>query len=120
MTHTYRQRRSHACGARRPRSLGVGIAFDDFGTGFASLSLLQQYPFIRLKIDRSFIARIDRKVGDAAAEGVEPAEQEAALVNLGCDEAQGYRYGRAMPACEIADTYLRGGFVHGALEPASC
>ena len=108
---------------RKLRSLGVGIAFDDFGTGFASLSLLQKYPLTRLKIDRSFIARIDRKVEDEAivkaviamakslglaviAEGVETAEQEAALIGLGCDEAQGYRYGRAMSACEIARTCL--------------
>jgi diguanylate cyclase (GGDEF)-like protein/PAS domain S-box-containing protein len=108
---------------RKLKALGVGIAFDDFGTGFASLSLLQKYPLTRLKIDRSFVARIDRKAGDAAivkavvsmakslgleviAEGVETPEQEAALVRLGCDEAQGYRYGRPMPAAEIIRTYL--------------
>ncbi|HWW55521.1 MAG TPA: EAL domain-containing protein [Sphingopyxis sp.] len=108
---------------RKLRVLGVGIAFDDFGTGFASLSLLQKYPLTRLKIDRSFISRIDRKVGDAAivkavlamarslgleviAEGVETAEQEAALVRLGCDEAQGYRFGRPMPGAEFAKLYL--------------
>jgi EAL domain-containing protein (putative c-di-GMP-specific phosphodiesterase class I) len=108
---------------RRLKALGVGVAFDDFGTGFASLSLLQKYPLTRLKIDRSFVARIDRKVGDAAivkavvsmaksldleviAEGVETAEQEAALMRLGCDEAQGYRYGRPMPASDILEAYL--------------
>ncbi|QNA83964.1 EAL domain-containing protein [Sphingomonas sp. So64.6b] len=108
---------------RKLRSLGVGVAFDDFGTGFASLSLLQKYPLTRLKIDRSFVAHIDRKVGDAAivkaiiimaaglkleviAEGVETVEQELALIRLGCGEAQGYRYGRPMRAAEIMDAYL--------------
>ncbi|WP_158266623.1 putative bifunctional diguanylate cyclase/phosphodiesterase [Allosphingosinicella deserti] len=122
---------------RRLKDLGVGIAFDDFGTGFASLSLLQKYPLTRLKIDRSFVDSIDRKVGDAAiveavirmasslgltviAEGVETAEQERALVRLGCQEAQGYRYGRAMPAAELVDAIghtlavARGGFVYRA------
>ena len=105
-------------GLAKLRALGVGIAFDDFGTGFASLSLLQKYPLTRLKIDRTFVARIDREAGDEAivtavigmarslglaviAEGVETAKQEAALARLGCDEVQGYRYGRAMPASEI-------------------
>ncbi|MBB5716046.1 EAL domain-containing protein [Sphingomonas aerophila] len=108
---------------KRLKGAGVGIAFDDFGTGFASLSLLQKYPLTRLKIDRSFISRIDRKAGDAAiveavirmatslrlsviAEGVENAEQEAALIELGCLEAQGYRYGRPMPASDIVGRYL--------------
>ncbi|PCD01783.1 hypothetical protein COC42_16915 [Sphingomonas spermidinifaciens] len=103
---------------RRLKALGVQVAFDDFGTGFASLSLLQRYPLTRLKIDRSFIAASDRRAGDAAivgavvtmahslglhvtAEGVETAKQEALLQRLGCDEAQGYRYGRPMPEGEL-------------------
>ena len=105
------------------KALGVSIAFDDFGTGYASLSLLQKYPLTRLKIDRSFVAHVDRSIGDAAivravlgmakslglaviAEGVETPEQEAELVRLGCEEAQGYRYGRPMTAGGVAKLYL--------------
>ena len=108
---------------RKLRTLGVGIAFDDFGTGFASLSLLQTYPLSRLKIDRSFIAGIDRRAGDAAivqavigmartfglgvvAEGVETASQEEALKTLGCDDVQGFRYGRPMPQVAVTRTFL--------------
>lgn len=107
---------------RKLRACGVGVAFDDFGTGFASLSLLQKYPLTRLKIDRSFVAQIERKAGDAAivgavigmarslgltviAEGVETVGQEEALNALGCDEAQGYRYGRPMLAEAVARQY---------------
>ena len=103
---------------KRLKEMGVGIAFDDFGTGFASLSLLQQFPLTRLKIDRSFIAQIDERAGDAAivralmcmastfeldviAEGVETAAQEAVLREIGCFEAQGYRYGRPMRAAAL-------------------
>lgn len=106
------------------KALGVGIAFDDFGTGFASLSLLQKYPITRLKVDRSFVARIDKEAGDAAiveavagmarslnlgviAEGVETLEQEAALRKLGCHEAQGYLYGQPMPGQAITETFVR-------------
>ncbi|WP_114227200.1 MULTISPECIES: putative bifunctional diguanylate cyclase/phosphodiesterase [Sphingomonas] len=107
---------------RRLKDLGVSIAFDDFGTGFASLSLLQHFPLTRLKIDRSFIARIDERPGDAAivkalmcmaqtfdleviAEGVETAAQEKMLRELGCQEAQGFRYGRPMKAEELVKAY---------------
>jgi EAL domain-containing protein (putative c-di-GMP-specific phosphodiesterase class I) len=100
------------------RDIGVGIAFDDFGTGFASLSSLQRYPLTTLKIDRGFIANIIDRPGDAAitralvmlskelgldliAEGVETEEQEQALMALGCPSAQGYRYGRPMPAADL-------------------
>jgi len=100
------------------RELGVGIAFDDFGTGYASLCSLQRYPLTTLKIDRGFVRDILTCSGDAAitkaliamsgdlglntiAEGVETPEQEAALRALGCPAAQGYRYGRPMPASEV-------------------
>ncbi len=105
---------------RKLKALGVGVAFDDFGTGFASLSLLQKYPLTRLKIDQSFVRDITLGTGDAAivqavvgmarnlgleviAEGVENPEQEQALRQLGCDEGQGYRYGKPLgPAATVA------------------
>lgn len=118
LRHTNRSPRA----LRRLKALGVHLAFDDFGTGFASLSLLQRYPLTRLKIDRSFIAMIDRRPGDAAivgavttmaqglglhviAEGVETPAQEGMLKQLGCDEAQGFLYGRPMPESELIDRF---------------
>lgn len=96
------------------RDLGVGIAFDDYGTGYASLSMLTHYPLTRLKIDRTFVSRMMSNPGDAAiikaiiglghgfelnltAEGIETFEQAEALCELGCEEGQGYLFGRPMP-----------------------
>lgn len=99
---------------RKIRELGVGMAFDDYGTGYASLSMLTEYPLTRLKIDRVFVSRMATSTGDAAivkaivslglgfglkivAEGVETEDQAAMLRRLGCDEGQGYLFGRPMP-----------------------
>ncbi len=110
---------------RAIRDLGVGLAFDDYGTGYASLSLLKRFPLTRLKIDRSFVRDLVTDPDDAAiveaivalgrqfnfaiiAEGVETGEQEQLLVKYGCEEAQGYLYGKPMcaahlTACLLAD-----------------
>lgn len=110
----------------RLRALGVGIAFDDFGTGYASLSLLKEYPLSRLKIDRSFVrglidssrdASVVRAIIDIArsfdletiAEGVEEAAQCARLRSYGCSEGQGYLFSRPVPAAEFASLYGIGG-----------
>jgi len=112
------------------KALGVGIAFDDFGTGFASLSLLQKYPVTRLKIDQSFVAQVDRDSGDAAivraviamaaslnltviAEGLETTAQEAALLQLQCSEAQGYLYGKPMTADELVTIFSKKNIAEG-------
>lgn len=96
------------------KALGVGIAVDDFGTGHASLSYLQQFDVDTLKIDRSFVAQLGRdalsthivdNVLDLAkrldlrvvAEGVESPEQRDCLVKRGVDFLQGYLFGKPVP-----------------------
>ncbi len=100
---------------RRIRALGVGIAFDDFGTGYASLSLLKHFPITRIKIDQTFVKGMmdtakDNAIIDAIcalaagcgldiiAEGVETRRHVAWLMRKACDEGQGYHYGKPMPA----------------------
>lgn len=115
-----RQQSSMLTPLRELKERGVGIAFDDFGTGFASLTTLRDFPVTRLKIDRSFIMKLAPGSHDAAiveavltlartlgleviAEGIETAAQEAFLASRGCDEGQGYRYGKPMdPAAFLA------------------
>jgi len=97
------------------KALGVNIHLDDFGTGFSSLSYLTRFPIDALKIDRSFISRINEGGKDKAivesilllakrlgikviAEGVETAEQYSLLGAIGVDKTQGYYHGKPAPA----------------------
>ncbi len=106
------------------KSLGLRLAIDDFGTGYSSLSYLQYFPVDELKIDRSFIKRIDVGDRDAAlvrtivslarslsvevvAEGVEDITQEQYLRSIDCDIGQGYLYSRPLPAAEVPDFLLK-------------
>jgi diguanylate cyclase (GGDEF)-like protein len=116
---------------RRLKALGVRIAMDDFGTGYSSLGYLRQFPFDKLKIDQTFIETVNQN-GDAKAivraiinmgkalnmhvnaEGVETSAQADVLKSEGCEEVQGFLYGRPMHKRDI-EALLRS---TGTLGPA--
>jgi EAL domain-containing protein (putative c-di-GMP-specific phosphodiesterase class I) len=103
---------------RELRTLHVGLSLDDYGTGYASLAYLTTMPVDELKIDKSFVlGMVDNRVDRVAvrstlelarslglrvvAEGVEDAECAALLASWGCPTAQGWHYGRPVPAQDL-------------------
>jgi len=108
---------------KRIQNLGVHVLFDDFGTGYASLSYLKKFPLDGLKIDRSFVTDLLANSDDAAivgstiglskqlgltvvAEGIEDRATADFLVSMGCEEGQGYFFGRPMPTDAFERQFL--------------
>jgi len=108
---------------------GVELAIDDFGTGYSSLSSLRHFPIDRLKIDQSFTREIGRNADtteitltilamakqlglNVIAEGVETQDQADFLRQHGCDEFQGYLYGRPVPAENITHLLYEASSAH--------
>ncbi|WFM71292.1 EAL domain-containing protein [Halomonas sp. CKK8] len=106
------------------RQAGYALAIDDFGTGYSSLSYLRRFSADALKIDISFVrdmleSRHDRAIIQTiiamartlgmktVAEGVETPQQAEALADMGCEQAQGYHYGRPLPAADFAAAWAR-------------
>ena len=106
------------------KRMGVAIVMDDFGTGYSSLSYLWRFPFDKIKIDRSFMQGFEGSSRDAktvvktiialgrelnmrvTVEGVETATQAAFLDQADGDQAQGYFFGRPVPASEVSANIL--------------
>ncbi len=103
------------------RDLGVRVALDDFGTGYSSLGYVQRLPLDKVKIDRSFVADLDRAGGgtvtiavvtlchtiglQCVAEGVETEAQRAQLFKAGCEQAQGFLFSRPVELAELRTQY---------------
>ncbi len=102
----------------RLRMKGIHLSIDDFGTGYSSLVQLHRAPFSEIKIDRSFVSEMEtdseaesivetiimlgQKLNmKTVAEGVETTSCQKKLLELGCDQAQGYLFSRPMPADEV-------------------
>ena len=108
----------------RLKSLGVQLYLDDFGKGYSSLNYLHRFPMDILKIDRSFVSRIEEAEGNFAivkaivtlahqlgmevvAEGIQTADQRARLRGLGCEYGQGFFLSPAVPADEAEQLLMR-------------
>ena len=109
----------------RLKGLGVGLALDDFGTAFSSLSYVRRFPFDHLKLDISFTAELPHSVRSmllveeichlatsmemkSIAEGIERREQADALRGIGCEYGQGYFFSRPAPAADCAGLLAAG------------
>jgi diguanylate cyclase (GGDEF)-like protein len=114
----------------RLRSMGIAIALDDFGTGYSSLAYLWKFPFDKVKVDRSFVSQMELDPKAAAivytvvalgrtldltvtAEGVETLAQAEALKDAGCDEGQGYLFGRPVSAAAAIELIDSGNSIGG-------
>jgi EAL domain-containing protein (putative c-di-GMP-specific phosphodiesterase class I) len=118
------------------KAMGVSIVMDDFGTGYSSLSYLWRFPFDKIKIDRSFMQGFDGSGRDVktvvktiialgrelnmrvTVEGVETATQAAFLDKADGDQAQGFFFGRPIPASEVSANILAD-FRRHTLAPSS-
>jgi diguanylate cyclase (GGDEF)-like protein len=103
---------------RQLQKLGISVALDDFGVGYSSLSYLTSFPFDKVKIDKSFVAKVDRPEAGAVitsivqlaktlelttcAEGVETEAQFADIRDLGIELCQGHLFGQAVPLARLS------------------